>query len=155
MSCCLVPAQVQNLLLAIMCGSSVIILLLEVMTRFVMAAQQARLMWCVLQCHSLRCCSPTARGAAASQPVLQQSHSLCCSMHCHHGGKMQLRGQKRSCTALLVLPGRHVAGPCRAQQAPASACTVKAMLCCWCRGIICNIITIVYYAAPVSSALKV
>lgn len=37
--------QVQNLLLSIMCGSSVIILLLGVMTRFVMSAQQARLIW--------------------------------------------------------------------------------------------------------------
>lgn len=40
-------AQVQNILLSIMCGSACVILLLGVMTRFVMEAQQARLMWCV------------------------------------------------------------------------------------------------------------
>jgi hypothetical protein len=39
--------QVQNILLSIMCGSAFVILLLGVMTRFVMEAQQARLMWCV------------------------------------------------------------------------------------------------------------
>lgn len=37
--------QVQSIPLSIMCGSSAIILLLGVMTRFVMAGQQARLMW--------------------------------------------------------------------------------------------------------------
>lgn len=46
---CLCAVQVQNMLLSILCGSSVIILLLGVMTRFVMEAQQARLMWCVAQ----------------------------------------------------------------------------------------------------------
>jgi hypothetical protein len=46
--CCCGVLQVQDLLLGIMCSSSVIILLLGVMTRFVMEAQQARLMWCVL-----------------------------------------------------------------------------------------------------------
>jgi hypothetical protein len=75
-ACVLLPGaclpQVQNLLLAIMCGSSVIILLLGVMTRFVMAAQQARLMWCVLLQRafwpSMCCSSVTACAEACTLP---------------------------------------------------------------------------------------
>jgi hypothetical protein len=43
--CVCVCVQVQDLLLAILCSTSIIVLLLGVLTRFVLAAAQARLMW--------------------------------------------------------------------------------------------------------------
>jgi hypothetical protein len=39
-------AQVQDLLMLIMCAGSLVVLLLAVMTRFVCSAAQGKLLWC-------------------------------------------------------------------------------------------------------------
>jgi len=86
--------QTQNILLAILCSSSMVILLLGVMTRFVMAAQQGRLMWCVLHCsetpadstlNAAAACQASPLFANSSNPVLPlwqlRSSANCVSLH--------------------------------------------------------------------------
>lgn len=98
-TCCWVSlaltlSQIQNILLAILCGSSMVILLLGVMTRFVMAAQQGRLMWCVLHCsetpadsslNAAAACQASPSVANPTNPVLPlwQVHpsAHCVSLH--------------------------------------------------------------------------